>query len=151
MYRDQLGEVVCKYWGLNHCLYSVFTRSQSSGHVDDAIYICILHVTECSLAFTKVCLSFESSLAELAKTRIEACVSDIDGWMLRNLLKLNRSKTELLILNAKHCPSPPIAAVTIVMQWLIHQKLLEISVQYATPHCLWKNMLKHPVNLPSSI
>ena len=108
-----LGEVVCKYWGLNHCLYSVFMRSQSSGHVDDAIYICILHVTECSLAFTKVCLSFESSLAELAKTRIKACVSDIDGWMLQNLLKLNRSKTELLILNAKHCPSPPIAAVTI--------------------------------------
>ena len=34
-------------------------------------------------------------------------------WMLQNLLKLNRSKTELLILNAKHRPSPPIAAVAI--------------------------------------
>ena len=113
MYRDQLGEVVCKYWGLNHCLYCVFMRSQSSGHLDDAIYICILHVTECSLAFTKVCLSFESSLAELAKMRIKTCVSDIDRWMLQNLLKLNRSKTELLVLNAKHRPSPPIAAVTI--------------------------------------
>ena len=113
MYRDQLGEVVCKYWGLNHCLYSVFMRSQSSGHVDDAIYICILHVTECSLAFTKVCLSFESSLAELAKMRIKTCVSDIDRWMLQNLLKLSRSKTELLVLNAKHRPSPPIAAVAI--------------------------------------
>ena len=45
--------------------------------------------------------------------RIEACVSDIDRWMLQNLLKLNRSKTELLILNAEHRPSPPIAAVTI--------------------------------------
>ena len=35
--------------------------------------------------------------------------------MLPNVLKLNRSKTELLILNAKHCPSPPtcIATVTI--------------------------------------
>ena len=76
-------------------------------------FTCILHVTECSLAFTKVCLSFESSLAELAKTRIKACVSDIDRWMLQNLLKLNRSKTELLILNAKHRPSPPTAAVTI--------------------------------------
>ena len=40
-------------------------------------------------------------------------VSYDDRWMLQNLLKLNRSKTELLILNAKHCPSPPIAAVTI--------------------------------------
>ena len=76
-------------------------------------FTCILHVTECSLAFTKVCLSPESSLAELAKTRNKACVSDIDRWMLQNLLKLNRSKTELLILNAKHRPSPPIAAVTI--------------------------------------
>ena len=109
MYRDQLGEVVCKYWGLDHCLYSVFMRSQSSGHVDDAIYMYFA----CSLAFTKVCLSFESLLAELAKTRIEACVSDIDRWMLQNLLKLNKTKTELLILNAKHHSSPPIAAVTI--------------------------------------
>ena len=33
--------------------------------------------------------------------------------MLQNLLKLNRSKTELLILNAKHRPSPPIATVII--------------------------------------
>ena len=35
--------------------------------------------------------------------------------MLQNVLKLNRSKTELLILNAKHCPSRPtcIATVTI--------------------------------------
>ena len=76
-------------------------------------FTCILHVTECSLAFTKVCLSFESSLAELAKMRIKTCVSDIDRWMLQNLLKLNRSKTELLILNAKHRPSPPIATVAI--------------------------------------
>ena len=46
-----------------------------------------------------------SSWAELAKTRIEACIC----------FKLNRSKTELLILNAKHHPPPPFASVTIVI------------------------------------
>ena len=50
---------------------------------------------------------------ELAKTRIEfyACVTDIDRWMSQNLLKLDRPKTELLILNAKyHDRTPPIAS-----------------------------------------
>ena len=55
----------------------------------------------CTLADdSQIYLSFELSLAELPKTRIEACLSDIDMWMSQNLLKLNRSKTELLILNA---------------------------------------------------
>ena len=34
---------------------------------------------------------------------------------------------------------------------ILHQKLLEISVCYLTRHCLWKNILRHPVNLLSSI
>jgi len=62
---------------------------------------------------TQVYISFESSSTELARASIEACVSDIDKWMSQNLLKMNRSKTELLILNAKHRPSPPIDSVTI--------------------------------------
>ena len=33
---------------------------------------------------------------------IEACVRDIDLWMLHNKLKLNKDKTELLVLSSKY-------------------------------------------------
>ena len=45
--------------------------------------------------------------------KIEACVSEIDSWMLSNKLKLNRGKTELLILSARHHPSPSIEYVDV--------------------------------------
>ena len=37
-------------------------------------------------------------------TKIESCISDIDKWMTINKLKLNKDKTELLLLYSKHCP-----------------------------------------------
>ena len=33
---------------------------------------------------------------------IESCLNDIDAWMLANMLKLNRDKTELLVIGPKH-------------------------------------------------
>ena len=35
---------------------------------------------------------------------IEACISDINTWMLSNKLKLNNSKTEVLVIGAPHRP-----------------------------------------------
>ena len=35
---------------------------------------------------------------------IEACISDINKWMLYNKLKLNNSKTEVLVIGAPHRP-----------------------------------------------
>ena len=35
---------------------------------------------------------------------IEACISDINKWMLSNKLKLNNSKTEVLVIGAPHRP-----------------------------------------------
>ena len=35
---------------------------------------------------------------------IEACISDISKWMLSNKLKLNNSKTEVLVIGAPHRP-----------------------------------------------
>ena len=32
---------------------------------------------------------------------IESCLNDIDAWMLANMLKLNREKTELLVIGPK--------------------------------------------------
>ena len=34
----------------------------------------------------------------------EACISDISKWMLSNKLKLNNSKTEVLVIGAPHRP-----------------------------------------------
>lgn len=45
--------------------------------------------------------------------RSEKCVHDIDAWMAINKLKLNRDKTELLVLNAHHCTSPLLELVTV--------------------------------------
>ncbi|KXJ27572.1 hypothetical protein AC249_AIPGENE7673 [Exaiptasia diaphana] len=39
-----------------------------------------------------------------AKSKVEACVKDIDSWMIKNKLKLNGDKTELVVLSAAHRP-----------------------------------------------
>ncbi|KXJ16812.1 hypothetical protein AC249_AIPGENE22813 [Exaiptasia diaphana] len=39
-----------------------------------------------------------------AKSKVEACVKDIDLWMIKNKLKLNGDKTELVVLSAAHRP-----------------------------------------------
>ena len=52
---------------------------------------------------TQVYLSFKSTgdfLCERAK--VEACLKDINSWMLSNNLKLNNGKTELLVLHSKY-------------------------------------------------
>ena len=37
---------------------------------------------------------------------VELCVKDIGDWMLRNKLKLNQDKTELLVISSKYCSRP---------------------------------------------
>ena len=39
-----------------------------------------------------------------ARSCIEACISDINKWMLSNKLNLNNSKTEVLVIGAPHRP-----------------------------------------------
>ena len=64
--------------------------------------------TQLYFAFRPIKAEQQSSLA-----RIEACVSHVDSWLVRNKLKVNRGKTELLILNASHRPRPPIEAIQV--------------------------------------
>jgi len=45
---------------------------------------------------------------ELSKSKLEACVQEIDTWMLLNKLKLNRDKTELLLISSLHRARPPL-------------------------------------------
>ena len=56
------------------------------------------------LLFTSNCPNHLSSI----KMSLELCVKDIGDWMLRNKLKLNQDKTELLAISSKYRPRPPL-------------------------------------------
>ena len=64
----------------------------------------------------RVYLSFRSTgdfLCERAK--VEACLKDINSWMLSNNLMLNNGKTELLVLHSKYRPQPPLDVVVTML------------------------------------
>ena len=87
LYTSPIGNIIRRH-GLNYHLYA-----------DD----------------TQLYLSFKPTPAEQAGSisRIEACVSEIDSWMVSNKLKLNRGKTELLVLSARHRPPPSIEYIDV--------------------------------------
>lgn len=65
---------------------------------------------------TQIYISFKSSVAgdlKNARAKLEACLADIDQWMLFNSLKLNQDKSELLFLHAKHRPAPLLDTVQV--------------------------------------
>ena len=76
LYTSPIGNIIRRH-GLNYHLYA-----------DD----------------TQLYLSFKPTPAEQAGSKIEACLSEIDWWMVSNKFKLNRGKTELLVLSARHRP-----------------------------------------------
>ena len=47
------------------------------------------------------------------KMEVELCVRDIGDWMLRNKLKLNQDKTELLVISSKYRPRPPLDCIRV--------------------------------------
>ena len=63
---------------------------------------------------TQIYISFKSSEVDLATANVEECIRDVDNWMSHNMFKLNRGKTELLILNSRHRPSPFVVSVVSV-------------------------------------
>ena len=46
-------------------------------------------------------------------SRLTACVIDIDSWMLCNKLKLNKDKTNMLILSSSHRPHPSLSSIAV--------------------------------------
>ena len=48
-----------------------------------------------------------------AKSTLEACVTEIDKWMLQNSLKMNGEKTETILLSSSFRPRPSIDSVSI--------------------------------------
>ena len=59
--------------------------------------------TQLYLSFTSDCPIHLSS----SKMAVELCLKDIGDWMLRNKLKLNQDKTELLVISSKYRPRAP--------------------------------------------
>ena len=37
---------------------------------------------------------------------VQSCVNDISKWMTANKLKLNKDKTELIVISSQHRPRP---------------------------------------------
>ena len=64
---------------------------------------------------TQLYMSFcpsSSNEPDLTRTRIEACIKDIQLWMSSNKLKLNDEKTELLVLHAQNRPQPQLLSIS---------------------------------------
>jgi len=49
---------------------------------------------------------------------IGSCLNDIDKWMLENMLKLNKDKTEFLVIGQKHKVNPPIKGVHVAGHYI---------------------------------
>ena len=63
---------------------------------------------------SQIYMSFKPSHTnepELSKLKIETCITAINNWMNTNRLKLNSDKTELLVINAHHRPTPPLDSI----------------------------------------
>ena len=66
-------------------------------------------------------------------SNIERCVLEIDHWMLVNRLKLNKDKTELLVISAKHLPVPIVQEISVVSETISAPlRKLEILVSLLT-------------------
>ena len=56
---------------------------------------------------TQLYITFNST------TRVECCVRAIDEWMIRNYLKLNQDKTDLVVISSRFHPMPDIGHITV--------------------------------------
>ena len=65
---------------------------------------------------TQLYLSFNSLSGDdqaYSVSQVESCVRDIDRWMSCNKLKLNRDKTELLVISSKYRPRPSLDSILV--------------------------------------
>ena len=67
---------------------------------------------------TQVYCSFKLHDQVASVQVIESCLNDIDEWMLVNMLKLNRDKTEFLVIGSKHKVNPPIKPIHVAGDYI---------------------------------
>ena len=58
-------------------------------------------------------MSFKPMNQSVLISCIEACIKDIDAWMLSNMLKLNKDKTELLVIWSQYRLPPSVEDVIV--------------------------------------
>ena len=66
---------------------------------------------------TQLYCSFKFHDQTASVQAIESCLNDIDAWMLANMLKLNRDKTELLVIRPKDKVNPPIKGIHVAGEY----------------------------------
>jgi len=74
---------------------------------------------------TQLYLSFSSLSGDdqaYSAAQVKSCVGDIDHWMSLNKLKLNRDKTELLVISSKYRPRPSLDST-----FLIHSNIFDVT------------------------
>jgi len=65
---------------------------------------------------TQLYITFNSTSSndiQQVKLRVECCVRDIDEWMIRDYLKLNQDKTDLVVISSRFHPMPDIGHITV--------------------------------------
>ena len=64
---------------------------------------------------------------------------DIDAWMTENKLKMNRDKTELVVLNASHRQPSPLTSISVC-----DEVISKSSVEYNTRHKSSNTCMRFP-------
>ena len=106
------------------------------------LYIPLLLLT--LLRVTTYSIIFKLTIDKMVecKTTIEQCVRDIDNWMAINKLKLNQDKTEVVLINTRYRPRPPLDSLqTRTTTW-------NLPGPSGTQDCINRVNLSHP---PSSV
>ena len=57
--------------------------------------------------------TFSVSDMNLSNAKLVNCVRDMAAWMLSNKLKLNKDKSEVLVISSSYRPRPPLSSVDI--------------------------------------
>ena len=67
---------------------------------------------------TQLYCSFQLLDQAASVQAIEFCLNDIDAWTLANMLKLDRDKTELLVIGLKHKVNAPIKGIHVAGEYI---------------------------------
>ena len=92
---------------------------------------------------TQLYCSFKLHDQAASVQAIESCLNDTVAWMLANMLKLNRDKTELLMVGPKHQVNPPIKGIHVAGEFIeVSNNARKIGVIFDS-HV---NLEKHVIN-----
>ena len=87
----------------------------------------------------------------LSNAKLVTCVRDMDAWMLSNKLKLNKDKSEDLVISSSYRPRPPLSSADICNETVsCSPSARNIGVIFDHPF-VWYLMSMQSVNRPFSI